>query len=233
VMNRRFGFRLKRKRRPANPDTDLWYLTTGVLASDVICAYQPKTALSLANSYVNLVTPGTGDAVATVAPTWNSTDGWIFNGSTQYLDTGTITINQNLTVLVRYSGANPIAYPTNGLFGYYVTNNMFQVSFGDDGKGAPFIFGRVGDVYAGGAAIPTSGVIGLTKDGNYIDGSFTRALFSVPTPFTLSHEMGVGAATTETTPIYYLVGNIQAIAFYNKTLTAPQIAQITIYMQSL
>jgi hypothetical protein len=224
------------KARVGNPDTDLWYLTTGVLASDVICAYQPKTALSLANSYVNLVTPGTGDAVATTPPTWNSTDGWIFNGSTQYLDTGAITITENLTVMVRYSG-----FTTDSMrrFSFGCTGaggTHFWMVQGDDGKGAQLISFRIdGTQNVATPPAPASAVVTLSKTGLYYDSVLT-ALGIVPVSFSVSNAMGIGNRLDEVgvpAAYSYFTGNIQAFVVYNKTLTDVQENQIRIYMSCL
>lgn len=55
-----------------------WYASGG--APGCIAAYQAVGAASLAASYVNLVTPGTGDLTEVAAPTWTSARGWIAAG---------------------------------------------------------------------------------------------------------------------------------------------------------
>lgn len=89
-----------------------WWEAGG--AAGAVRVYQPKGAASLAASYVDLA--GNQDAAPGVAPTWNGTDGWIFNGSTQYLTTGFVPDDdQSQTVLIQFTNA-----PTTGgqfLFG--------------------------------------------------------------------------------------------------------------------
>jgi hypothetical protein len=64
-----------------------WWVVGEISASNAIAAYQSKASASLAASYSNLANPGTYNLTATVAPTWDTTSGWIFTG-TQFLKTG-------------------------------------------------------------------------------------------------------------------------------------------------
>ena len=64
--------------------TRQWWLAGGIHPSQVVAAYQPKGAVDLAASYVNLANPGTNDATVGVAPTFDSS-GWEFDGATQYI----------------------------------------------------------------------------------------------------------------------------------------------------
>ncbi len=79
-----------------------WWLRGGIPAANCIAAYQPINAASLAASYVNLANPGTNDAAPGVAPGWNKTDGWTFNGLTQYLTTGIIPAS-GYSMIIRFS----------------------------------------------------------------------------------------------------------------------------------
>lgn len=72
-------------------------------------AYQPRLAASLAASYVNLVSPGTGNLPGTGTPlAWNAIDGWIGDGATTYLQTG-LTPTSAWSMLVWYSN-DPTAH---------------------------------------------------------------------------------------------------------------------------
>lgn len=83
-----------------------WFLSGGIAAANCLVAYQPKGAASLAASYINLANPGTYDAAPVVAPTWDTINGWIFNGTTQYLKIGAGLIPQNgYSMLIRYTNA--------------------------------------------------------------------------------------------------------------------------------
>jgi len=79
-----------------------WWEAGG--ASGCVAAYNATGAASLAASYTDLSGSG-NNAAPVVAPTWASGTGWIFNGSTQYLDTG----------IVPSSGYSMIAQITNSV----------------------------------------------------------------------------------------------------------------------
>ena len=80
----------------SEPSVDGWWNLSGAINSnDVVLAYQPKGAASLAESYINLVRPGTLDAAVGVAPTLDAL-GWVSAGSarlmTGYVPTGTTSM---------------------------------------------------------------------------------------------------------------------------------------------
>ena len=83
-------------------DVAPWYLAGGISAANCLAAYQPKGAASLAASYSNLANPGTYNAAPGVAPTFDASTGWTFNGSTQManLEQG---IDVSITRFVDYS----------------------------------------------------------------------------------------------------------------------------------
>ena len=76
--------------------TRQWWLAGGIHPSQVVAAYQPKGAASLAASYVNLANPGTNDAQVGVAPGLDSS-GWVFTGTEKLLGP-----NVSPTVVVRF-----------------------------------------------------------------------------------------------------------------------------------
>ena len=88
-----------------------WWLSGGINPANCIAAYQAKGVASYTASKVNLANPGTYDAAdGTAYPTWNSTYGWIFNGSTQYLNTGIIPSSANWSYIFRYSDPDANSY---------------------------------------------------------------------------------------------------------------------------
>lgn len=83
-------------------DSIPWYLPTGVSAANVLAAYHPKGAASLAASYVNKANPGTynlspGNAPILDAYGWDSTSG------TPYLNIGNggYTLSGAWTIIAR------------------------------------------------------------------------------------------------------------------------------------
>lgn len=198
-----------------------WYLAGG--APTPVAAYQPKNAASLAASYVNLANPGTYDAAPGVAPTFDAATGWTFTG-TQWLTTGyAITNTDNLTCLVRFSSATSgyLCGITNG-GGSYLTiqptiSNVKQL--------------RAWPSQLFLSSPPaTNGVIGLSADYGYFDGTpignFSRGSYNPNLVFLLGTMDPWG---------WFLrfSGNIQAASIYNTTLTTPQIAAVSAAMAAL
>lgn len=79
------------------------YLAGGAIAeSEWETVYMPITAADLASSYVNLINPGTRDAVVGVAPTFvdeGDYNVWRFNGTTQYLNSQTNFLTNSTLVI--------------------------------------------------------------------------------------------------------------------------------------
>lgn len=198
-----------------------WWDNNGAI-SGCVAAYAPKDAASLAASYTNLANPGTYTAAPGVAPTWNTTDGWIGNGTSQYLTTGVVPVPGG-SVIVRFSGA----VDGNNLYGSLVAGN--------DGKDFFIDGAATGLRYANGGrltkAVLTSGVVAVAGNTVYRNGSAESGTMT--------------AASSTTIPIVILARNvngginsysavkIQALAIYNVTLTAGEVATITTAMQAL
>lgn len=72
-------------------------------------AYQAKGAASLVASYLDLSGNG-NDATPVVAPTWNATDGQIYNGVDQYLDTGFVPSTDQTQVMLLQFTNGPAAF---------------------------------------------------------------------------------------------------------------------------
>jgi len=82
-----------------NPADGAWWLTDTINnADDVLFAYQAVGAASYADSLVNLSNPGTNDLTTLSAPDWSASRGWIFDGVSEYLDTGVVP-DGDLTVV--------------------------------------------------------------------------------------------------------------------------------------
>jgi hypothetical protein len=80
-----------------------WWLAGGIHPSQVVAAYQPKGAVDLAASYVNLANPGTYDAIPIAAPTL-SDNGWLGSGDAA-LNTG-IVPGTRVTIIIRLMSDN-------------------------------------------------------------------------------------------------------------------------------
>lgn len=93
--------------RAAAAAAALWWLAGGAPAP--VAVYQPMGAASQDASYVNLANPGTYDAAPGTAPSWDAAAGWTFNGTTQYLETGTMSpwdTTFNAALIFRFANAS-------------------------------------------------------------------------------------------------------------------------------
>jgi hypothetical protein len=212
---------------------NLWYLAGGIDIANCIAAYQPKGAASLAASYDNLTGNATYDANPEAhAPTWNSTDGWIFLvTSSQYLKTG-YTPGQGAgnhpSIIVRYSGVGNGNFCLFGedkfsgqnrsmIFPNYMGNIRYYFNGTEAGR-------SVSPGLAGGVLCVTNTVY---KDGIQ-DAVVTFSWLSDPV-----YEYYIGARNAVGTADMFLTGNIQALAIYNTLLSSSQVLDVSTAMAAL
>ena len=185
-----------------------WWRAGG--APEPVAVYQPIGAASLANSYVNLVNPGTFDAAPGVAPTWASGTGWTFNGTDQHLTTGIQALtNQSQAMIVRFS---------NAVVGFSVLAGALDESNANGFALQPSRPNNRIRYWSGSFlqidAVFTSGVIGVAADKGYRNGSQELGSISAATP-----EIGhifIGAANRfGTGATAFLSCNVQAVAIYD------------------
>jgi len=81
-----------------------WWLSGGIAAANCVAAYQAKGAASYAASLTDL-SGNSNDATEGVAPTWDSTDGWQFDGVDDYLSCPAVVTDRYGALIIRYSGA--------------------------------------------------------------------------------------------------------------------------------
>lgn len=199
-----------------------WWLNDGnIAASDVFAAYQPKGAASYAASLSNLNDPGINDAVAGVAPSWSSGNGWEPNGSTQYLIAGAINPTATTSIIVRMSGVTARSQGFGGItFPYYHVFPRFT-----DNKS----YWRYGSFDANSAYTGTGGVFAMTPTGAYIDGVLKTSITASAPAAQLIYLMAInngGAAQ------YFMNTPWQAVAIY-KINIAPYISELTTLIQAL
>lgn len=197
-----------------------WWLAAGVAP---LAAYQPKGAASLAASYVNLASPGTFDAAPGVAPTWDATNGWVFDGSTQYLTTG-ITPASGWSLIARFSNAAPadsfrIIVGARGSLNsrlYIAAGNTPQRTYG--GGGALIV-----------AGVSTAGVMAVANQDCYWNGvaeGTTSAAWSGTSSV-------LWIARDPSGSFAYTSCRIQAAIIYSSTLNASQVAAVAAAMAAL
>ena len=199
-----------------------WYLSGGISAANCIAAYQPKGAASLAASYVNLANPGTYDAAPGVAPTWASGTGWTFNGSTQWLLTG-ITPASGWSMFVQYTGFGGANY--SYFCGEFTADARFFV--GHYEVGAWYASGQ--QVYNVAPSVAAAGNLGIAGQQGYrngiADGGAIGAWAGVATVAIGIARLLPFASNAAFTAV--------ALAIYDTTLTAPQVAAVSAAMAAL
>lgn len=197
-----------------------WYLAGRVTSGQCVAAYQPKGAASLAESYINLNQPGTYDLKLGVAPSFDPGVGWTGTG-TQYLKTGIIP-SATWSALVRFSGTTS---GNSTFFGAYTSNIYFVIEF------APTYIGYGNGGFLTKDPTMTSGVVGFAGQTSYRNGNADGAI--PPEVGTHTNQIYVMAFNVAGSLVRPLVGSVQAIAFYNIVLSAPQVLAITTAMQAL
>lgn len=199
-----------------------WYLAGGVALANVVAAYQPIGAASLAASYSNLANPGTNDAAPGVAPTWASATGWTFNGSTQYLTSG-IAPASGYSVVIRISGGPTSGNNQYALASYDGTGNTyFRIILRDAGR---CIYNNGNTTLVDTEAAQAAGVWGMTPTDAYRDGTSQGSLGGWSG--TNTRPIYIGARNLAGTADAFTAFNCLAYALYNTALTGAQVAAIT------
>jgi hypothetical protein len=205
-----------------------WWLSGGIAAANCIAAYQPKGAADLATSYINLANPGTYNAAPGVAPTWAAGTGWAFNGTTQYLTNGVVPSPAG-SVLLRFANAAATTEFAFGLlesedapFGrYYLSPNWTTIAGVRYGNGTGLTVGPA----------LTSGVIGMAGHTAYRNGASDG--ITADDGRAITKTVFIGAGNNYDTFVRYCPIDILALAIYDTTITAPQVAAVTTAMQAL
>lgn len=207
------------RRALLSPQLANWWDVAG---QTCIAAYAPKGSASLAASYVNLTGNATYNAAPGVAPTWDATGGWTFNGTTQYLTTGVVP-GTGYSMIVRFSdvtGSGCAAGSLNGTpnrFHLFPRNASNLRSYGYDSDLAP-------------AASVTSGVLCIAGGTGYYNSSSdgTTTGSTIPAFGVMIAARNASGAATLLFP-----GKIQAFAIYSTTLSAGDVAEKTTAMNAL
>ena len=192
---------------------DVWWK----IGSPVV-AYQPKGAASLAASYTNLANSGTYDAAPGVAPTWNATDGWIFNGVNQYLTTGFTPSDVNTTAIVKYKdmvGNDYIFGVTSGGGKTIAMTNSYYFS----------------NWSHSGSAV-AAGIKAITQYYPYLNG-VEQSSIKTAAALAITHSFFIGCINNVGSPIIYGEQKIQAFALYSNTLSTAEIQAVTQAMEAI
>lgn len=211
-----------------------WWNDNGNIAG-AVAAYSPVGAASLAASYSNLANPGTYDAapVGGSTPSFSAVTGWTFNGSSQYLDTGlTPTTDLTWSMIIRYSGF--AAGSSKALAGTYKDTGSPQGTFLIQSDSAAAMAIRNGSIASVATNAPAlaAGVYGIAGRTAYRNGVAESNLFPANTG-PGAYSIYIGAMHYQTGAANFGASTIQAIAIYNTTLTAGEVATLTTRMLAL
>lgn len=193
-----------------------WWEAGG--ATGCVAAYQPKGAASLAASYVNLANPGTYNAAPGTAPTFDTATGWAFDGLTQYLNTGVSPVS-GFSMIVKFTN-----FSSSG--NQLIVGYVFEATtrFGAGGT-ASVNWMNYGDNQGGPGSRITTGTLAITPAAYYVNSTeYTHAGTFTGTGAAITIGKGGG---------YFASVKVQAVAIYNTTLTAPQVAAISAAMSAL
>lgn len=196
-------------------DQRLWFNLPGVVA-----AYQPIVAPDALTARQNMALGGDGRYVASpgAAPTWASSVGWTFNGTDQWLSAGAVLTNdQSWSFILRYSGASgtnrAIALSRTGTgttdFGVYISDYT-----------ATYVYN--GSYLLVNHSSITGGVWAITGNGAYLNGAAVTGTISAGSG-TATVAFPIGAMDDDGARSLWYAGNIQAVAIYNRKLTAAEV----------
>lgn len=206
------------KRRRGSGSPTPWYLAGHVNPSNIVAAYKPKSASSLADSYINIANPGTYDISAISAPSWNATVGWVLDGAANSLNTGILHSDsgQSWSAVVRFSNASNAGF----LLGDASTNTShFAIVPNSSGRRR---YQNSGSLQVNSGAV-TSGVMTIAGGAGYYNGVSDGSITS-NTQVTRHILIGSGNSGNSSTPapMAFCACEIQAVAIYNTPISAGQ-----------
>jgi len=197
-----------------------WYNAGG--APNPVAAYRFKGAASYAAAKVNLVTPGTHDAVDGAAfPSWNAATGCAFDDTlSQYLTTDVVVAANAWTTIIQFANAaGNIWARLCGASDDWFVRYFFSWSTG--GAGASYRNGSVLVV----APVITAGNLCMAGATAYRDGVNDGIIPVSAVPAAAQY---IGAMNEAGAPMAgtFLTGDVIALAYYDVTLSAPQVAAV-------
>jgi hypothetical protein len=201
-----------------------WYLSGGVSAANCVAAYAAKGAASLAASYDNLASAATNyNLTLGVAPLFDTSTGWNFNGANHYLNTGiTPASDQSWTVIVKFSGGSSTGLRAV-VDGRALSPAAWMTIFPTDGSGnRGYRHGSANALVVAGVA--TSGVMAIAGRTAYLNGTSDGTIdvgSGQPGTLRLGASRDAGG-----NPAYYFLGYVTSFAVYNATISQFQVQAI-------
>ncbi len=203
-----------------------WWNNYGAI-SGCVAAYAAKGAASLAASYINLTGNATYNAAPGSAPTWDSTGGWTFNGSTQYLTTGIIP-GSGWSAIIRYSNAvttNGFVFGSRGSGG---TENRFRISPVDESNAIGY--GSGGFLFVSPSL--AAGIVAIAGSTAYRNGTAEPGS-PMAAWIGTGAAIAIGASNTDGSITGHTNCKIQALAIYSTTLSGADVATLTTAINAL
>ena len=195
-----------------------WYLAGGVSANSVLSAFQPIGAANYAASLLDLSGNGNNaiEGASRDPSKWDAANGWEMysttNGTTlQTSHKGAV----GMTGIARFSNAG-------GAFVFGVSDRW---TIDPSGTGVTYYNNGQKIISPG----MTNGVVALTANKGYRNGALDTNELGNRTDLG-NHYIGIGSRDGFS---FNFLGYIQAIAFYNTTLTSDQVAAISAAMAAL
>jgi hypothetical protein len=207
-----------------------WWLAGGISAANAIAVYQPIGAASYAVSLSNLANPGTYDASEGTAPDWDAVNGWKFDGSDDYLETGVTPSSQSWSYIIKFSDCSAAVSDYNRIFGAETGSNprVFMIPYPEDVDDRYY---SNGGLVATGDAV-TEGVMAIAGTNGYLNGvsdSISLAAWSGA----LSQSIYIGCTNDDGSAVRFAAVYIQAFSIYNTVITAGQVSALTTAMNAL
>lgn len=212
------------------PAATPWYLAGGVSATNCIEVHQPIGAASYAESLTDL-SGNSNSAQEGVAPDWDATNGWKFNGSSHYLLTAISAVGTNTySYIVRFSNVT-----SGGVVIALRTSSGYRCDMRCDSSSKRQYSNSSKTLSSVGTNV-TSGVMAMAGSKAYYNGSDESLTLGSGGTTTLQ-QVGIGARNDPYSGVgsvdQYTAIYIQAMAIYNTALTPDQVAAITTAMAAL
>ena len=219
-----------------------WYMAGGALVLPTDFAYQPYHAASAAAAQVNLINPGTNDAISPPVfpgkplPGWGYSSGWTFDSVTQqriispFYWSPNIGDNGKYTIIVRFANVSLGRYDNHVVSEQTnpgSTHDMCIVPT-DPTAGKWFTNGQ--DLGASQAGQVQTGVMAIADRKAYVNGVDTGLSIKAWTYLSAStNPVAIGwynSGSSQPT----MNGQILAVSAYARVLTGAQIAAISAAM---
>lgn len=206
----------------------IWWRGGSVVSADVVGAYQAIGARSLVDSKINRNVPGTDNITLGNNPAFAEATGWTCDGIADWLSAGIIP-GSAYTMIARI--LSPVG--NCGILGSRVAGSTFYLTAGNMVAGVGDMFAFWGNVGAASAGVFTgvdTHVIALAGNTPYFDGVALTPLVGVWGGAPSALYFG---AINNAGPMQFFTSQIHAIAIYNRTLTAIEVAEISTAMATL